>query len=73
MSTVKPGFDLVTINPDIIIEPMLQGVSGARNVNETNEFPIYSFINGTYKEFECLLFPFYHFASLCLLDKPTSF
>lgn len=60
----KPTFDLTVINPDIIIGPMLQPVHGPRNVNETNEFAVYNFLNGTYKEIESLKFPFYHFVSL---------
>ncbi len=60
----KPNFDLTVINPDIIIGPMLQPVQGPKNVNETNNFAIYNFINGTCKQIQGLNFPFYHFVSL---------
>jgi nucleoside-diphosphate-sugar epimerase len=60
----KPSFDLTVINPDIIIGPMLQPVNGPKNVNETNEFAIYNFLNGTYKHIEGLTFPFYHFVDV---------
>lgn len=43
---------------------MLQPVHGPKNVNETNEFAVYNFLNGTYKQIEGLKFPFYHFVSL---------
>ena len=59
----KPSFDLTVINPDIIIGPMLQTVRGPKNVNETNAFAVYNFINGTYKDIESTKFPFYHFVS----------
>jgi nucleoside-diphosphate-sugar epimerase len=60
----KPAFDLTVINPDIIIGPMLQPVHGPKSVNETNNFAVYNFLNGTYKQIEGLTFPFYHFVSL---------
>lgn len=59
----KPVFDLTVINPDIIIGPMLQPIKGPENVNETNSFAIYDFLNGKYKQIEGLFFPFYHFVS----------
>lgn len=63
MAAENPAFDLTVINPDIIIGPMLQPVSGPNNVNETNAFAIYNFINGKYENIEDVAFPFYHFVS----------
>ena len=60
----NPAFDLTVINPDIIIGPMLQPVHGPKNINETNRFPVYNFLDGTYKQIEGLTFPFYHFVRL---------
>ncbi|MCJ1467142.1 hypothetical protein MMC07_005764 [Pseudocyphellaria aurata] len=57
----KPSFDLTVINPDIVLGPMLQPVRSAKNVNATNGFAIYDFLNGTYKDVESIQFPFYHF------------
>ncbi len=63
MESDKPGFDLVVINPDIVIGPMLHPVTGSRSVNETNRFTIYNFMDGTYDKMESIKFPFYHFVS----------
>ena len=68
----KPAFDLTVINPDIIIGPMLQPVHGPKKVNATNDFAVYSFLNGTYKQIEGLTFPFYHFVRL-RMNWPASF
>ena len=68
----KPVFDLTVINPDIIIGPMLQPVHGPKNINETNGFAVYNFLNGTYQQIEGLTFPFYHFVSL-QMTRPASF
>ncbi|KAF2802312.1 NAD(P)-binding protein [Mytilinidion resinicola] len=80
VETAKPGFDLVVINPDIIIGPMLQAVNSAKAVNETNTFAVYSFFNGTNKKIEEVAFPFYHFvdvrdvarAHVLALEKPAA-
>jgi nucleoside-diphosphate-sugar epimerase len=63
----KPVFDLTVINPDIIIGPMLQPIRGPENVNETNNFAIYDFLNGKYKRIEDVYFPFYHFVGLHMI------
>ncbi|KAF2494356.1 NAD(P)-binding protein [Lophium mytilinum] len=57
METAKPAFDLVVINPDIIMGPMLQAVKNAKAVNETNTFAVYSFFNGTNNVIEEVAFP----------------
>lgn len=61
VESAKPIFDLTVINPDIIIGPMIQPVPKPQSVNETNDFAVYSFFNGKYKQIEGLTFPFYHF------------
>jgi nucleoside-diphosphate-sugar epimerase len=63
MEENKPVFDLTVINPDIIIGPILQPPPGPDSVNDTNEFAVYNFINGVYKQIDGLTFPFYHFVS----------
>ncbi|KAL6901183.1 hypothetical protein GGI43DRAFT_404219 [Trichoderma evansii] len=60
----RPCFDLVVINPDIITGPMIHPISGARSINETNQFAIASFIDGTHKQIEGVTFPFYHFVDV---------
>lgn len=67
MEDAKPSFDLTVINPDIIIGPIIHYVPNAKAVNETNNFAVYNFLNGTYKEIEGLTFPFYHFVRTILL------
>ncbi|KAH7139556.1 hypothetical protein B0J11DRAFT_589450 [Dendryphion nanum] len=64
LSSEKPGFDLVVINPDVIIGPLLQPLSGPESVNDTNAFFVYNFINGTFKDVESIRFPFYHFVDV---------
>lgn len=64
LEETKPTFDLTVLNPDIIIGPMIQPVPGPENVNETNKFAVYNFLNGTYSQIQGLRFPFYHFVSL---------
>lgn len=64
LATQKPSFDLAAINPDIVLGPMLQPVPGPKNVNETNAFAIYNFLNGTYKDIDTLFFPFYHWVDV---------
>lgn len=63
MNTDSPSFDLTVINPDIIIGPMIHPISGPKSINETNQFAIASFINGTHQQVEGVTFPFYHFVS----------
>ena len=57
-------FDMCVINPDIIIGPLIQPVKGKGNVNETNVFAVYSFINGMHKSVDDAQFPFYHFVDV---------
>lgn len=63
MKTSSPSFDLVVINPDIIIGPMIHPISGPKSINETNHFAIASFVDGTHPKIEGVTFPFYHFVS----------
>lgn len=63
MKSESPCFDMAVINPDIITGPMIHPISGPKSINETNQFAIASFINGTYKQVEGVTFPFYHFVS----------
>lgn len=63
MKSESPSFDLVVINPDIITGPMIHPISGPNSINETNHFAIASFIDGTHKQIEGVMFPFYHFVS----------
>ncbi|KAF4465570.1 NAD dependent epimerase dehydratase [Fusarium albosuccineum] len=58
------SFDLVVINPDIITGPMMHPISGPKSINETNEFAIGSFIDGTHSKVEGVTFPFYHFVDV---------
>ncbi|ESZ92585.1 hypothetical protein SBOR_7002 [Sclerotinia borealis F-4128] len=60
----KPAFELVVINPDVIIGPMLQPVPGPKNVNETNESACYAFINGTHKSVNDAMFAFWDFVDV---------
>jgi nucleoside-diphosphate-sugar epimerase len=69
MKQAKPTFDMVVINPDIIIGPMIQPVPRPSSVNETNRFAVYDFLNGTYKTIDGLTFPFYHFVSFSMLFR----
>ncbi|KAJ3533230.1 hypothetical protein NM208_g648 [Fusarium decemcellulare] len=64
MKANKPTFDLVVINPDIITGPMMHPISGPKSINETNEFAIGSFIDGTHSKVEGVTFPFYHFVDV---------
>lgn len=57
-------FDLAVINPDIIIGPMIHPISGPNSINQTNQFAIASFVDGTHKEIEGVTFPFYHFVDV---------
>ena len=61
METSKPCFDLAVINPDIITGPMIHPISKRGTINETNQFAIASFIDGTNTKIEDVRFPFYHF------------
>jgi nucleoside-diphosphate-sugar epimerase len=63
MQRNSPPFDLVALNPDIIIGPMIHPISGAQSINQTNHFAIASFIDGTHKQVEGVIFPFWHFVS----------
>jgi hypothetical protein len=63
MKEKSPSFDLTVISPDIIIGPMTHPISGPKSINETNQFAIGCFIDGTHKEIEGVTFPFYHFVS----------
>ncbi|APA13259.1 hypothetical protein sscle_10g080290 [Sclerotinia sclerotiorum 1980 UF-70] len=60
----KPAFDLVVINPDVIIGPMLQPVPSPKNINETNGFACYAFINGTHKRVDDAVFAFWDFVDV---------
>lgn len=71
MDENKTAFDLTVINPDIVIGPMLHPVPGPHSINETNRFAIYSFMDGTHKAIEPVLFPFYHFVSLPSFEDLT--
>ncbi|PLB48715.1 NAD dependent epimerase/dehydratase [Aspergillus steynii IBT 23096] len=64
MKRNSPSFELVVINPDIITGPMLHPISGPKSINETNQFAIGSFIDGTHKQIEGVAFPFYHFVDV---------
>ncbi|KAJ6097573.1 NAD dependent epimerase/dehydratase [Penicillium canescens] len=64
MKEKSPSFDLTVINPDIITGPMTHPISGPHSINETNQFAIKSFIDGTHKEIEGVTFPFYHFVDV---------
>jgi len=59
-----PVFDLVVINPDIIIGPIIHPISGPGSINETNKFAISSFLDGTHRQIEGVTFPFYHFVDV---------
>ena len=61
------AFDLTVINPDIVIGPMLHPVTSSRNINETNRFAIYNFIDGMHKDIESVRFPYYHFVCIHFL------
>ena len=61
MQASKPSFDLVVINPDIIIGPMLHPIAGPKSINATNQFAVADFINGAHTKIEGVTFPFYHF------------
>lgn len=63
MEQSTSSFDLVVINPDIITGPMVHPISGPKSINETNQFAIANFIDGTHKEIYGVTFPFYHFVS----------
>lgn len=56
----KTTFDLTVINQDIVIGPMLHPVASSRNINETNRFAIYNFVDETHKVVESVRFPYYH-------------
>ncbi|KAF7869930.1 hypothetical protein EAF04_004714 [Stromatinia cepivora] len=60
----KPAFELVVINPDVVIGPMLQPVPSPKNVNETNEFACYAFINDTHKSVDDAVFAFWDFVDV---------
>jgi nucleoside-diphosphate-sugar epimerase len=64
MEDKKPNFDLIVINPDIIIGPLIQPVPNSSSVNETNAFAVYNFFNGNYKQIRDVKFPFYHFVRI---------
>ncbi|CAG8080115.1 unnamed protein product [Penicillium salamii] len=64
MKSNRPSFDLVVINPDIITGPMIHPISGPSSINETNQFAIGSFIDGTHKSLDGVTFPFYHFVDV---------
>ncbi|KAF7947930.1 hypothetical protein EAE96_009000 [Botrytis aclada] len=64
MKKEKPAFDYVVINPDVVIGPMLQPVLSPKNVNETNEFACYAFINGTHETVGDAMFAFWDFVDV---------
>lgn len=70
MKSNSPCFDLVVINPDIITGPMIHPISGPKSINQTNQFAIASFIDGTHPQVEGVTFPFYHFVSSTALIAP---
>ena len=57
-------FDMVAINPDIIIGPLIQPLKSKANVNETNQFAVYGFIDGSHVHVDDVKFPFYHFVDV---------
>ena len=61
MEEAKPNFDLTVLNPNIVIGPMLHIVKTPEQVNATNAFAVFNFLNGEYKRIEEIIFPFYHF------------
>jgi hypothetical protein len=63
MADYDPKFDITVLNPYVIIGSMLQLLAGPEQVSSTNVFPVYNFINGTYKDIEGLLFPAWYFVS----------
>ncbi|KAJ5150846.1 NAD dependent epimerase/dehydratase [Penicillium canariense] len=64
MEQTPTSFDLTVINPDIVIGPMIHPISGPKSINESNNFAIASFIDGTHKEIDGVTFPFYHFVDV---------
>ncbi|ATZ55992.1 hypothetical protein BCIN_12g05340 [Botrytis cinerea B05.10] len=64
MKETEPSFELVVINPDVVIGPMLQPVPSPKNVNETNEFACYAFINGTHRAVGDAMFAFWDFVDV---------
>lgn len=64
MQANSPSFDIAVINPDIIIGPMIHPVLGPKSINQTNQFAIASFIDGTHPKIEGVTFPFYHFVDV---------
>ncbi|KAF2821714.1 NAD(P)-binding protein [Ophiobolus disseminans] len=64
METNKPTFDMIVLNPYVIIGPMLQPVAGPENVPSTNVFPVLNFLNGTYTDISTLGWPAWHFVDV---------
>ncbi|THV48494.1 hypothetical protein BGAL_0245g00170 [Botrytis galanthina] len=64
MKEKKPAFELVVINPDVVLGPILQPVPTPKNVNETNEFACYAFINGTHETVGDVMFGFWDFVDV---------
>jgi nucleoside-diphosphate-sugar epimerase len=62
------AFDITVLNPYVIMGPMLQPVAGPEQVTSTNLFPVYNFLNGTYKEINGLVFPAWYYVSLILFS-----
>jgi nucleoside-diphosphate-sugar epimerase len=61
------AFDITVLNPYVIMGPMLQPLAGPEQVTSTNLFPVYNFLNGTYKEIDGLVFPAWYFVSSAAL------
>ncbi|EAT90059.1 hypothetical protein HBI56_043960 [Parastagonospora nodorum] len=64
METNKPTFGMTVLNPYVIIGPMLQPAAGPDNVPSTNVFPVFNFLNGTYRDIETLTFPAWHYVDV---------
>lgn len=63
METNMTTFDMTVLNPYVIIGPMLQPAAGPHNVPSTNVFPVFNFLNGTYRDIKTLTFPAWHYVS----------
>ncbi|KAF7872932.1 uncharacterized protein EAF02_009003 [Botrytis sinoallii] len=64
MKEKKPAFELVVINPDVVLGPILQPVPSPKNINETNDFACYAFINGTHETVGDAMFGFWDFVDV---------
>jgi nucleoside-diphosphate-sugar epimerase len=64
VTTKKPKFDVTVLNPHVIMGPMIHDVQGPEDISSTNAFPVWNFLNGTYKSIDGLKFPAWYFVSL---------